>query len=179
MIQVVAFLLGVHKIWSLRSSVCDNCFTVCVVKAQFPNQNRMSYVRMEWVLAIYLQPRFHRTIIYFHGNKWGGGFAGYYSQLMDLFESTYQLFCFLWELPFDRFIRSSGRSHTILTKCTLTISFSVVSFHVSPLEQPEVFDEIDLLNLCLCECSTKNQNHSFQVSQVITIFRTHVHICFH
>lgn len=32
------------------------------------------------------------------------------------------------------------------------------------MEQPEVFDEIDLLNLCLCECSTKNQNHSFQVS---------------
>lgn len=33
------------------------------------------------------------------------------------------------------------------------------------VQQPEVFDEIDLLNLCLCECSTKNQNHSFQVSK--------------
>ncbi|KAG4078296.1 hypothetical protein HA402_013006, partial [Bradysia odoriphaga] len=26
----------------------------------------------------------------------------------------------------------------------------------------EVFDEIDLSNLCFAECSTKNVNHSFQ-----------------
>lgn len=30
--------------------------------------------------------------------------------------------------------------------------------------QSEIFDEIDLSNLCFAECSTKNINHSFQVS---------------
>uniref|UniRef100_A0AAG5CNN3 Uncharacterized protein n=1 Tax=Anopheles atroparvus TaxID=41427 RepID=A0AAG5CNN3_ANOAO len=28
----------------------------------------------------------------------------------------------------------------------------------------DLFDEIDLSNLCFAECSTKNANHSFQVS---------------
>lgn len=47
----------------------------------------------------------------------------------------------------------------------LFFSLSLSSYVTLMMKQPEVFDEIDLLNLCLCECSTKNQNHSFQVSK--------------
>lgn len=35
--------------------------------------------------------------------------------------------------------------------------------------QSEVFDEIDLSDLCTAECSIKNINHSFQVSSLNTI----------
>lgn len=43
------------------------------------------------------------------------------------------------------------------------LNFNTFSFFLFVCLQPEVFDEIDLLNLCFAECSTKNVNHSFQV----------------
>jgi len=33
----------------------------------------------------------------------------------------------------------------------------------NPVLQAVIFDEIELTDLCLAECSTKNVNHSFQV----------------
>lgn len=58
-------------------------------------------------------------------------------------------------------LSKTQNSISIYLKCFLFL-FCLFSYD----EQPEIYNEIDLLNLCLCECSTKNQNHSFQVSHI-------------
>ena len=51
---------------------------------------------------------------------------------------------------------------------TLFLDCVVTSFHFFSLLQSVIFDEIALPDLSVAECSTKNVNHSFQVTALFT-----------